>query len=198
MAVLLVVRREGDDGFVRWRDGSIHGQWRAVFDGHGINGEQGGVIRLHPKAPATPSNTHAGLVVSVAFYDAMEYSLSFRTVRQLRSTPNPWEVAWIVWGYTDERHFYYLTLKPNGWELGKRDPAYEGGQRFLATGSPGYPAGPWYTLTVHHRGATSTVKIGERVLTTHTDSERPYAHGAVGLYTEDAVTEFKDIQVERR
>ena len=40
-----------------------------------------------------------------------------------------------MWDYTDNNHFSYLALKTNGWELGKRDPAYPGGQRFLATGS---------------------------------------------------------------
>lgn len=189
---------DGGGGFVRWRDGTIHGPWRAVFDGHGVSGSRDGVIRLRPRPPAAAGETHAGLVVSVAFYDEMEYSLRLRTVERLRPAPNPWEVAWVVWGYTDDRHFYYLTLKPNGWELGKRDPQYSGGQRFLATGPPGFKAGPWYELSVLHHGATMTVKVGDRVLTTHTDNERPYTRGAVGVYTEDAAAEFTGIGVKRK
>lgn len=61
------------------------------------------------------------------------------------SKPNPWEVGWLLWCFSpDPTHpydpsptsnsnfrFYALTLKPNGWEVSKQDPAYPGGQRFL-------------------------------------------------------------------
>ena len=88
------------------------------------------------------------------------YSLSANTITtsQLRnkdntpptpnnptSKPNPWEVGWLLWCFSpDPTHpydpsptsnsnfrFYALTLKPNGWEVSKQDPAYPGGQRFL-------------------------------------------------------------------
>jgi len=44
-------------------------------------------------------------------------------------------VAWVVFRYIDDDHFYHLALKPSGWELGKTDPSYPGGQRFLTTGT---------------------------------------------------------------
>lgn len=61
------------------------------------------------------------------------------------SKPNPWEVGWLLWCFSpDPTHpydtsptsnsnfrFYALCLKPNGWEVSKQDPSYEGGQRFL-------------------------------------------------------------------
>ncbi|MDH6519748.1 hypothetical protein M2163_003267 [Streptomyces sp. SAI-135] len=75
-------------------------------------------------AAEDPGTTHAGLVVSTASYTDVRYETRMRTLRQLRSPKqNPWEVPWLVWAYTDPEHFYYVTLKPNGWELGKRDPA---------------------------------------------------------------------------
>jgi hypothetical protein len=39
-----------------------------------------------------------------------------KTDKQLRqnSTPNPWEVAWIMWRYQDDWHHYYFIFKPNG------------------------------------------------------------------------------------
>ena len=30
----------------------------------------------------------------------------------------------MLWRFLDDNHFYYLVLKPNGWEIGKADPAY--------------------------------------------------------------------------
>lgn len=182
--------------FTRWKDGSVHGPWKSVFDGHGRNGARDGVLSLRPQAPARPSATHAGLIVSVAAFTELDFELEARTVKALREPEgNPWEVAWIVWAYTDPEHFYYLALKPNGWELGKRDPAYPGGQRFLATGDEPYPLGSWYAVRISQRGATLRVAVGGDDLTEFTDHERPYPSGAVGVYSEDAVAEFRAITV---
>ncbi|QXJ23776.1 DUF1080 domain-containing protein [Actinomadura graeca] len=186
----------GGDGFDRWRDGTDHGPWRSVFDGHGVNGSRDDVISLRPRKATKPAETHAGLVVSRARYGSMEFRVRARTVAQLRGgVPNPWEAAWVAWAYSSESRFYYLALKPTGWELGKRDPAYPGGQRFLATGRPAFAVGRWYEVGVSHRGAAMTVRVDGRELTTFTDTERPYTEGAVGLYTEDAEVEFRDISV---
>jgi hypothetical protein len=199
LAAVAAVRGCHGDDFVRWRDGTTHGRWRAVYDGHGHNGARGEVITMRPQVATATDETHAGLVVSRTRYGPVDFRVKARTVAQLRPVnPNPWESAWIVWAYTDDHHFYYLALKPNGWELGKRDPAYRGGQRFLATGLPGFTLKRWYDVRVEHRGATMAVRVGDRALTTFTDAERPYTGGAVGLYTEDAEVEFRGVSVRRR
>ena len=186
----------GDTTFEPWPDGTVHGPWLAVFDGDGTSGSDGDTIVLRPRRSVVDFETHAALVVSVASYRDVDLDLRMRTVAQLRRPrPNPWEVAWVVWDYTDNDHFYYLALKPNGWELGKRDPAYPGGQRFLATGSPAFPPGPWYSVHVAQRGTTTTVRVGDDVLRVETDRQRPYTSGRVGLYTEDAEAEFDSIGV---
>ena len=90
-----------------------------------------------PAAAAETDESHASLVVGPAITGDFTLKVSTATTRQLRtgSPPNPWEVAWVLWHYTDNSHFYYFVAKPNGWELGKEDPAYPGAQRFLATGA---------------------------------------------------------------
>jgi hypothetical protein len=52
---------------------------------------------------------------------AMKFDMN--TVKQLRqnSPPNTWETGWIFWRYTDTFHYYWLLIKPNGIELGKKD-----------------------------------------------------------------------------
>lgn len=69
------------------------------------------------------------------------------------SKPNPWEVGWLLWCFSpDPTHpydpsptsnsnfrFYALCLKPNGWEVSKQDPGYEGGQRFLKSNADADP-----------------------------------------------------------
>ena len=119
-----------------------------------------------------------------------------RTVRQLRDPdPNPWEVPWLVWAYTDPEHFYYVTLKPNGWEVGKADPQYPGSQRFLATGTDVFPVGYSHNVRVAHRGNSFRIWVDGMLLTSQTDAERPYSMGSVGVYAEDAVVKFDQLTV---
>jgi hypothetical protein len=180
----------------RWRDGTAHGPWLAVYDGHGRTAYADGVITLAPRAARSPDATHAGLVVSMREYEHVDYVLTMRTVKQLRRPdPNPWEAGWAVWHYRDNRHFYYFTLKPNGWELGKVDPAYPGGQRFLATGEE--PAGFTQNrrVRVRHIDNRMQVWVDGRPVVTFRDVERPYPRGSVGFYSEDAVVDFFDFEV---
>ncbi|GHI08442.1 calcium-binding protein [Streptomyces cellostaticus] len=182
-----------------WIDGTTHGRWLSVFNGHGTNLGDDDSLSLSPRAAEDPGTTHAGLVVSTASYTDVRYDARMRTVQQLRDPdPNPWEVPWLVWAYTDPEHFYYITLKPNGWELGKRDPAYPGGQRFLATGKTRYPVGDWYEVRAEQRGAVLAVSVGGKPLVTFTDTERPYSRGRVGAYTEDATVKFEGLKAGSR
>nr|WP_237519326.1 DUF1080 domain-containing protein [Streptomyces sp. HUCO-GS316] len=182
-----------------WADGSTHGRWFSVFNGHGTNAGDDDALTLSPSPAEDPGTTHAGLVVSTTSYADLRYDARMRTERQLRDPdPNPWEVPWLVWAYTDPEHFYYITLKPNGWELGKRDPAYPGGQRFLATGHETYPVGRWYAVRVEQRGAVLVVRVDGKRLVTFTDTERPYTAGKVGAYTEDATVSFEGLKASSR
>jgi hypothetical protein len=124
--------------------------------------------------------------------------VSAATTKQLRtsSTPRPWEVAWVLWHYTDNTHFYYFIAKPNGWELGKEDPAYPGFQRFLATNSyPTYPIDPWYKIRIVQVADTIQVFVNDVGIVTFTDQETPYNAGRVGLYSEDAEAYFDNVSV---
>jgi hypothetical protein len=180
-------------------DGSAGEEWRVVFDGYGEGFVQSGTnasprFALVPNSADGASRTHAVLVVGRDDSDDFELQTRMRTFQQLRigSAPNPWEVAWLVWRYRDPEHFYYLALKPNGWELGKRDPAYEGGQRFLATGDePRFAVGEdWHAIVVRTDGPVMTVTVDGTELARFEDGERPLLRGKVGMYTEDARVEF--------
>ena len=120
-----------------------------------------------------------------------------RTVRQLRTgtAPNPWEVGWTLWHQTDNTHFYYFILKPNGWELGKADPAYAGAQRFLATGGQVFSPSAWHTVRVRQVGSAMTVWVDGSPVASFTDNERPYTNGAFGLYNEDAEVHFDEVHI---
>ena len=112
------------------------------------------IMWVAPAAATALSQTHAALVTSNSVLTSdVNFRGTTRTVKQLRvnNPPNAWEVPWLIWNFTDNTHFYYLVLKPGGWELGKADPAYPGAQRFLATGSEAkFPVGNWSNFEIVH------------------------------------------------
>ncbi|MEK6852449.1 MAG: family 16 glycoside hydrolase [Nanoarchaeota archaeon] len=183
-------------------DGGTFGPWKSVYNGFGCNKiETDGTNKwLHeaPKAPASLSETHASLVTGPSFSGPLTYEVKSITVQQLRTgTPNPWEVSWILWHYTDNSHFYYFIAKPNGWELGKEDPAYPGNQRYLATGSsPKYPIGTQYTIKITQDSSNRIIVfVNGAQIVSFVDTERPYTSGRIGLYDEDAHVHFDDVKV---
>lgn len=186
-------------------DGTTFGSWTVVFAGYGCVSSDGNVLHASPQVSTSSSETHAALVSGPTFSSAPSssshgfvYEITVMTADQLRENapPNPWEVAWVIWQYTDNNHFYYFIPKPNGWELGKKDPAYPGGQRFLATGSNIlFPINQEYIVEIIQDGNTMTVSVNDTTLVTFTDTETPYTSGAIALYTEDASVTFDDVVV---
>lgn len=179
-------------------DGATFGSWTVVFAGYGCVSSDGNVLHASPQISTSSSETHAALVSGPSFSSSFIYELTLKTETQLRENapPNPWEVAWVIWHYTDNDHFYYFIPKPNGWELGKKDPAYPGGQRFLATGSNIlFPINQEYIVEIIQEGTTMTISVDDTTLVTFTDTETPYTSGAIALYTEDAAVTFDDVVV---
>ena len=181
-----------------------HSQWYSVFNGYGMTSVAGSgahqVITLSPGRARTRSDTHAALVLSKAWNQDFVAITHVRTMSQLRlgaaGHPNPWEVGWVVWHYTSNQRFYALTLEPTGWVLSKQDPAYRGGERFLASAPyPRFPVGVTHTVGIVQSGNQITVSADGRLLTQFTDTQRPYLSGAFGVYSEDSVARFSHIQL---
>jgi hypothetical protein len=179
--------------------------WRTVFTGQGeITGTTPGrVILLSPRGAASPGVTHAALVVSARRYRDFTASVTVRTLRQLRhgaaGAPHAWEVGWVLWHFTSGSRFYALTLERQGWVLSKQDPAYPGGERFLASGrTPVFPLGRAHRVQITQAGATMTIHAGGHLLTRFTDTQHPYLTGALGLYCEDSVAEFQAVHIDHR
>ena len=194
------------DGFaltplgMRWRDGTRHRNWKDQFGGYGkvgISRDRSKVQASIPKVSRDRGETHAALVTSLVSFGDADITVRIKTARQLRvPQPNPWEMGWVLWHYTNDAHFYYVILKQNGWELGKEDPAYPGNQRFLVTDAyPKFRVGTWYTVHIRQVGATITVWVDGAYLGTFTDQDRPYLHGSLGLYGEDSEVHFDNVLV---
>lgn len=176
-------------------------QWHVAYNGYGhVFARARGVavqLTLQPARPSTQVSTHAALVLSASRWGDFTAEIRVRTNAQLRHPrPNAWEVGWLLWHYVNDQHFYYIILKPNGWELGKEDPSYPGNQRFLATGTnPAFPPGRWYEIRVQQRGAVIHVDVDGRRLVEFADTQRPYLAGQIGFYAEDASATFQPIDV---
>lgn len=178
--------------------GDTIGPWDVIYAGYGCVRTTYHGLLLRPQTSTHEDETHAALVVGPEFSNFLVYKLSLLTIAQLRqnSEPNPWEVAWVVWHYTDDDHFYYFIPKPNGWELGKRDPDYPGGQRYLATSSDVlFPIQQWYRVRVVQINNLIRVFVNNQLMVEFLDEEEPYTSGRIGLYDEDARVIFKDIYV---
>ena len=180
-------------------DGTSFGPWTTVFAGFGcVQVESSGGqswLDESPEVATSPSDGHSALVVGPSFSNPLTFSVNVDTVAQLRqnSPPNPWEVGWVIWHYTDNTHFYYFIAKPNGWELGKED----GSQIFLSTGSsPTFPISQQYNIKIVETAQnTITVYVNNQQITTFTDTQNPYTSGSIGLYDEDAHVEFRNVAV---
>ena len=188
----------------RGSHGSAAGPWRTVFTGQGqVTGTMPGrAILLSPARATAPGSTHAALVVSARRYRDFTATLTVRTLRQLRhgaaGAPHSWEVGWVLWHLTDRSHFYALTLEARGWVLSKQDPAYRGGERFLASGrTPGFPVGHAHVVQITQIGPAMTIRADGQLLTRFTDTQRPYLTGALGLYCEDSLAQFQAIGVRQ-
>ncbi|MCZ8268242.1 hypothetical protein [Gemmatimonas sp.] len=173
--------------------GEDFGAWTVRFDGYGCvtvtgTGDQG-ALAMGPKVAAKDWHTHAPLVLGPAYARHLLLHARVETTAQLREgAPNPWEVAWVIWQYEDDTRFYYFIPKPNGWELGKRDPAYPGGQRFLASGTTErFPIGRVHDVTVVQDDDRIAVFVDGREIVRTRDAEKPYRQGRIGIYAEDAV-----------
>lgn len=180
-------------------DGATFGPWRQVFGGYGCVSvvEVDGVpcLSLKPKA-AEGEDTHSALVVGPSYSDRLEFEVGMWTAEQLRAMPNDWEVAWLVWGYTDPDHFFYFLLKPTGVELGLRDPSGEGGQIFIDTQpDPTLNLGERYEVRVAHEGETVQIWLDDELVIDKTDPRLAFRTGAVGFYAEDAHALFDSVDV---
>ena len=188
----------------RLLDGGARDPWVTVFTGYGSVSVAGSgpslAVSLSPSAATSRATSHSALVVSAASYTDFAATVRVRTVRQLRrgraGKPHAWEVGWVVWHYTSNERFYALTLEPGGWELSKQDPAYRGGERFLASGlRPAFEVGVPHNVGIVQVGNQITVSADGQVLTHFTDTENPYLSGAVGFYTEDAQAAFDQLRI---
>jgi 3-keto-disaccharide hydrolase len=151
--------------------------------------------------------SHSSLAVSTRLFSDFQMTLQMNTVKQLRQgyPPYPWEVGWILFHYRDSFHHYGFNLRPNGWELMKKDNNNQCGCYVFAKYGkiPTVSFGHWQTVTISETNSASGhphIQIwvsGSKIVDfiDTTNSSPQIASGAMGLYDEDAVVYFANVMV---
>jgi hypothetical protein len=184
-----------------WTAGSTYGAYTLEWNGYGSAGIEADSTRTghnamfeKPEASTSSSETHSALILRSGTMGALNIIGWIDNISQLRtgSSPNPWEVGWVLWHYTDNTHFYSFTLQTNGWVLAKEDPNYTGDQRFLASGSTPYATigTAYYYQITQDSGGNIQVWVNGSEVVSFTDTERVYTSGQYGLYCEDSYVHF--------
>ena len=181
-------------------EGGTFGSGRLVYSGYGDNYATSS-LHLNPKRQAAPEEPfHAALWASDRTEDPNHVvHWEFENLEQLRTHPEPWHCAWLVWRYRDPDNFHYLILKSTGWEYGIRHPSGDGGQVFLATKeTPEFGFNGKHTVTVKSEGRRTTIHangqlIHDRILNARLHNLVPPG-GRVGAYSEDAHARFERIE----
>jgi hypothetical protein len=95
--------------------------------------------------------------------------------------------------FRDLANYYYFILKPNGYELGKKQGS--DAQIFLATGDqPRLALGKSYRIQIRAVGARLRVSVNGVQVLDFTDPH-PLPAGSVGLYEEDSQVRFDSVAV---
>jgi hypothetical protein len=168
------------------------GDWRTWWGQATI---KNGAYTLESQTPVWPGETHSALLTSTSSWGDHAFSFTTTTLEQLRigSPPNPWEVAWAMFRFRDLENYYYFILKPNGYELGKKQGSDE--QIFLVTGtSPQLALGKRNRIQIQAQGERIRVFVDGARIIDFTDPN-PLRSGAVGLYEEDARVRFESVTV---
>jgi len=176
------------------------GKWDIVYTGYGTVAIENGLLSMAPMVSKAPSETHAPLVAvnsnswNSAWND-YSFSVKMNTTQQLRvgSTPNPWEVGWLLFRYADAQHFYYFIKKTNGIELGKFN---NGSQTFFVTAdNPKLTLNTWDSYSIAVKGNNIKVSVNGTQVANYTDTNSPYLTGRIGLYDEDTHVHYDDVTV---
>jgi hypothetical protein len=187
---------------------SPNGEWKNAYSGYGSTGVQdvSGRVNfwLNPQTSTSAAETHAAKVTSTDKFCDFEMKFDINTAKQLRknSPPNTWEVGWVFFRFSDTFHYYWLVVKPNGIELGKKDcdsctdPV--DGQQFLVTkSSPKITMNTWNSVKIDMVGNHIWVYWNGNLVIDYIDTAMSpiLASGQVSMYSEDAYVKFDNFIV---
>lgn len=212
---------EGYETGELWYETEYHGNWQVQPSGNQVvqvvdwdGGDK--QVQIESADVGGGGGTAASLVTSLREFDNWSRIVfEFKTDVQFRTpTPNVWEVLWSMFNFKSVNRFYFVAIKPDGWEITKEwHNGVSQQQDFLAYSfSTHWPVGNWMRVTIDQSVSGSSVTLtvtaedltagsGPQVLATVTDdgtrgSGPAYPDGKVCMYSEDARGRYRLITVD--
>ncbi len=189
---------------------SPNGKWKNVYSGYGATYVEAGGNKysfyLKPKAVTSASQTLAALVKAPFTFCNYVVEFDMNTINQLRqgSPPKTWEAGWFIFRYTDTFHYYWVLIRSDGFELGKKDcntcsdPV--DGQKYLVTkSSPTLKLNTWQHWKISAIGNHFKVWVDNKLIVDFVDKgmSSQLAGGNIAMYSEDAHVKYDNFKLRR-
>jgi hypothetical protein len=181
----------------------------------------GRVIYLKTPHPTAADDTKSILVLTNKEFKNFEMICDMRTISQTATSfraPNRWEVAWLMFRFTDDWHHYWVMTYSDGhMEMGRKDYAFPQEQQIFLIENHQVPQefifGKWYNYKIRCLESRITIWVdGVKKIDVKDDGsfgndsarggDIPYApsptmyHGHCGFYIEDCEVEFDNLNIK--
>jgi hypothetical protein len=179
---------------------SPNGKWKADFLSGGFAKTDGKGLIISPAGP----DLRSVQVKSLQQWGDARFTFDITTEKQVvTSGVQPWMCGWILFRHLDKWRHYYVVVKPNGIEFGKKDAPttitnqaeIEKYQKILWTGGPSTPVGTKRNIQVETKGDRFTITVdGTAVMVK--DDVSSFKSGSLSPYAEGSQARYGPIKVE--
>ena len=160
-------------------------------------------VLLTTKQALTADQTFSDLKLLPRLHPTTNFTvdLEFKVIQQNRiKTPNPWESFWIFWSYNKDdgnlKRTNYLAFKTNGLEIGKAYNIIS--QDFIwTTNTDSIVLNKWHQVQLNFKDFGLTIIMDNKLISILPQLlKQTYLNpGRIGLYSEDANIEIRNIEM---
>ena len=175
-------------------------KWHCDFVSGGFARTDGNGLIIAPAGP----DLRSVQVKSTQQWGNARFTFDVTTEKQtVTSGVQPWMCAWILLRHLDKWRHYYVAVKLNGIEFGKKDAPVglepqsevEKYQKILWTGGPTTTIGQKRNLIIETNGDTFKITVDGTTVMTMTDVSS-FKSGSLSPYSEGAQSRYGPIKVE--
>jgi hypothetical protein len=175
-------------------------KWHSDFLGGGFARTDGTGLIISPAGP----DLRSVQIKSTKQWGDAKFTFDITTERQVvTSGVQPWMSAWCLFRHLDKWRHYYIAVKTNGIEFGKKDAPVglepqsevEKYQKILWTGSPSTPLGTKRNIVIETKGDNFRITI-DGTMVMNKDDVSSFKSGSFTCYSEGAQSRYQNIKVE--
>ena len=175
-------------------------KWHCDFVSGGFARTDGNGLIIAPAGP----DLRSVQVKSTQQWGDAKITFDVTTEKQVVTTGvQPWMSAWCLFRHLDKWRHYYVAIKLNGIEFGKKDAPVglepqsevEKYQKILWTGSPATPLGTKRNISILTKGDRFTIMVDGTIVMDMTDVSS-FKSGSLTPYAEGSQARYGPIRVE--